>query len=52
MEEIKRKRAERFGIPYVPPPKKDAPEAEDPIEAIKRKRAERFGEEYVAPTSE
>jgi hypothetical protein len=53
MEEIKRKRAERFGIEYVPPKKKEvAPvEGEDPIEAIKRKRAERFGLAYEPPKS-
>ena len=43
-ELAKKKRAERFGLPYHPPSKKeDPPEDEDPIEKIKRQRAERFG---------
>ena len=54
MEEAKRKRAERFGVEYVPPAQpaaaeEEAPEEEDPFEAIKRKRAERFGIPYNPP---
>ena len=51
-ELAKKKRAERFGIPYHPPKKaSDPPEDEDPIEAIKRQRAERFGLPYEPPKS-
>ena len=51
-ELAKKKRAERFGIPYNPPSKKDdPPEDEDPIEKIKRQRAERFGLPYEPPNS-
>ncbi len=51
-ELAKKKRAERFGLPYHPPSKKeDPPEDEDPIEKIKRQRAERFGLPYEPPKS-
>ncbi len=50
-ELAKKKRAERFGIPYEPPKKEAAPEDEDPIEKIKRQRAERFGLPYEPPKS-